>query len=170
MNRKEFEFDGEKYLEGEFVLLNGYVDVSMPNYKYDTKYVIDEQAFILDVKDNKAYLNSRNKYHFDQYLDDAYFVHPVCFTDYVVTEEVGKISKADICDNPPKEYVYLTEETEKYLKPNLTDEWIICIFLMIATAMFKPVFIWSLMILCGFLIYRYFRIKKYREEYKKRGT
>lgn len=165
MERKEFTFDGEKYLQGEFVLLNGQVDVQV-GMKWETKYLLNEQAYFQVTEENKAYLSERYQWDMDQLIseDKLFYLQKPYVFKYVVEEGKGTVSKANIYEYPPKGCEYVPIEK---LKPKFTTEWIICIFFMVITAMFEPVCVWSILILIGFLIYRHAKVKEY-QKYKQK--
>ena len=140
--RLDFKYNGVEYVDGEFVLVNkeiiGYLG------GVDKNKDGDEIAFVMECINRTDWM--------PQYCNPWRGNYHKWYMKEFSTKNGDIIEKADVMEYrlPSKTVSNGVYKPYKFL----VDGWVICIILMIATLILKPLGAWQIMILITWLIIR----------------
>ena len=144
MERKKFIYDGEVFEEGELVLVNG--KELMYCRRGDIWCGKDAMHVVYAPQDKPVF-------RYESQVDN---VNAIWFMRSI--HDGDKIEH--VYDTTPYNERFINQQNEPIITEYLIDGWVVCIILMIATLIFKPVGVWSLMILCIWLKLRHNEIER----------
>ena len=144
MERKTYIYDGETFEEGELVLVNGeelmYCKYADKWGDWDVMYTIFAPRY-------------KKVHRYEPYGDNLYAtIFMRC------TSNGDKIEH--VYDPEPYNATLPPKQDEFVTNGYLIDGWIICIVLMVITLIFKPIGLWSLLVLCMWLYLKNEEIKR----------
>lgn len=144
MERQIFTYNGEKFEEGELVLVNG---KELMYCRFVDSWMDGDAMFVVYAPRYKPVYRYEPK-------GDNYLILPVMRCT-INGDKIEHVYDPDLYnkDLPPV-------EEESIINGYLIDGWIICIILMVATLIFKPVGLWSLLVLGVWLTLRHEEIER----------
>lgn len=144
MEREKFIYDGQCFEEGELVLVNG---EELMYCRFVTNWMGGEGMWLIFAPRYKLI------HRYEPYGENPNMP--------LVMRSTTNGDKIEHIYDPTPYNVNWQQEPELLVTNGyLVDGWVICIMLMVATLMFKPVGVWSLLVLGAWLKLRREEIKR----------